>query len=177
MKTVTSTIGSLLKSEGDFSETNFILSFLPADGLNTTWLCFMSANIYHGFSAAWGVIGKSPVATTFNKVIRPWLIVFQHCEEWAAAVTRSGDRTWRSFWGKNRYSSLPDMLWVVTYLLQSADPVLLGRGDARSPWADDSNDIFPEDFPAFVWRPLWGISRFEDWCNISIANQISYVLF
>lgn len=75
MNTVTSTTGSLPKLEGDFSQTNFILSCLPAQGLNTAWLCFVSANIYHGFSAAWGVIGKSLVATTFNKVIRSrdWL--------------------------------------------------------------------------------------------------------
>lgn len=178
MNTVTSTTGSLPKSEGDFSQTNFILSCLPAQGLNTAWLCFVSANIYHGFSAAWGVIGKSPVATTFNKVIRS--------RDWLSfSIVRNGLLRWHVV-GTERDVPFEEKVGTAPFLIcfgwwhtgfKVLIPVLLSRGDARSPWADGSNDIFPEDFPAFVWRPLWGISRFEDWYNISIANQISYVLF
>lgn len=94
---------------GEISKADFTLGCLPAEGLNAAWLCFVSANIYHGFSAAWGVIGKPLVATVLNKVI--------HSRDWLsfsivrAVVTRREDRTWHYFWGKNRYSSLPDVLW------------------------------------------------------------------
>lgn len=152
MKTVTSTTGSLLKREGDFSQPVFILSRLPAEGLSTAWLCFVSATIYHGFCAAWSVTGKSPVATVCNKVILSHDWLSQHCEEGAAVLTCHGGRMWHYFCGKNRYSSRPPMLWVAMYQVLCADPSPAYQ--SRSPWADGCNGIFLEHLPAFIWRPL-----------------------
>jgi len=151
VKTITSTFANLLKLEGDFSKINFILGCLPAEGLNTAWLCFVSANIYHGCSAAGGVIGRSLAAAVLNKVIRSrdW---------WSLSVGRSGLLWWhavgteRDVIFEERIGTAPFPIcfgwWCAGFAVLI--PVLLGRGDTRSPWAEGSNDIFPQDFPAFV---------------------------
>lgn len=144
-------------NQREFFFPDSLLGCLPAEGLNTPWLWFVSANIYHSGSAAGGVTAKSPVGTAFNKVI--------HSPDWLSSSTvrdgqlwgtRGGDRTWHYCWAKNRYSSLSDSFgwWCPSFKVLIL--VLLGGGNVRSPWADSSDGIFPENFSSFHLKATLG---------------------